>query len=57
MGENDYGLKKAMIVTCNPYFNCTTAIPAAGAQELPYTNQTMGPSAGRRFFRVRRNAP
>ena len=22
VGENDYGLKKGMVVTCNPYFNC-----------------------------------
>ena len=21
--DNEYGLKKGMIVTCNPYFNCT----------------------------------
>lgn len=24
IGENDRGLKPGMIVTCNPYFNCTT---------------------------------
>ena len=24
VGENAYGLKPGMIVTCNPYFNCGT---------------------------------
>ena len=43
VGENDYGLKKGMIVTCNPYFNCTHCYSCRrGLVNCCTTNQTMG---------------
>lgn len=43
VGENDYGLKKGMIVTCNPYFNCTSCYSCRrGLVNCCTTNQTMG---------------
>lgn len=41
--ENDKGLKPGMIVTCNPYFNCTTCYSCErGLVNCCTTNQTMG---------------
>lgn len=41
--ENPYGLKKGMIVTCNPYFNCTSCYSCRrGLVNCCSTNQTMG---------------
>ena len=43
IGENDKGLKKGMIVTCNPYFNCKKCYSCE--RELVNcceSNQTMG---------------
>ncbi|MDU1414643.1 MAG: zinc-binding alcohol dehydrogenase family protein [Clostridium sp.] len=43
IGENDKGLKPGMIVTCNPYFNCTTCYSCErGLVNCCTTNQTMG---------------
>lgn len=43
IGENDKGLKKGMIVTCNPYFNCTECYSCErGLVNCCTTNQTMG---------------
>lgn len=43
VGENDRGLEKGMIVTCNPYFNCTTCYSCErGHVNCCTTNQTMG---------------
>lgn len=43
VGENSYGLKKGMIVTCNPYFNCTHCYSChRGLVNCCTTNQTMG---------------
>lgn len=41
--ENEYGLEKGMIVTCNPYFNCTRCYSCAqGIVNACMDNQTMG---------------
>lgn len=41
--ENEYGLKKGMTVTCNPYFNCTQCYSCKrGLVNCCTTNQTMG---------------
>ena len=41
--ENEYGLKKGMIVTCNPYFNCGHCYSCArGIVNACMDNQTMG---------------
>lgn len=41
--ENEYGLKEGMIVTCNPYFNCTSCYSCRrGLVNCCTTNQTMG---------------
>ncbi|QTQ17050.1 zinc-binding alcohol dehydrogenase family protein [Treponema parvum] len=41
--ENKYGLKKGMIVTCNPYFNCTKCYSCRhGIVNACMDNQTMG---------------
>lgn len=41
--ENDKGLEKGMIVTANPYFNCTTCYSCRrGLVNCCTTNQTMG---------------
>lgn len=43
IGENDKGLKPGMVVTCNPYFNCTTCYSCErGLVNCCTTNQTMG---------------
>lgn len=43
VGENDRGLKKGMIVTCNPYFNCTKCYSCErGLVNCCTTNETMG---------------
>jgi 2-desacetyl-2-hydroxyethyl bacteriochlorophyllide A dehydrogenase len=43
IGENDKGLKKGMIVTCNPYFNCGECYSCQrGLVNCCTTNQTMG---------------
>ena len=43
-----------MIVTCNPYFNCTHCYSCRrGLVNCCTTNQTMGCQRDRRFFRVR----
>lgn len=43
VGENDYGLKPGMIVTCNPYFNCGTCYSCRrGLVNCCESNQTMG---------------
>ena len=43
VGENNRGLKPGMIVTCNPYFNCTTCYSCErGLVNCCTTNQTMG---------------
>ena len=43
IGENDYGLKKGMVVTCNPYFNCGHCYSCErGLVNCCTTNQTMG---------------
>ena len=43
VGENAYGLKKGMIVTCNPYFNCGTCYSCRrGMVNCCENNQTMG---------------
>ena len=40
---NDRGLEKGMIVTCNPYFNCTQCYSCQrGLVNCCTTNQTMG---------------
>ena len=41
--ENEYGLKKGMIVTCNPYFNCGTCYSCQrGILNACMDNQTLG---------------
>lgn len=41
--ENPYGIKKGMVVTCNPYFNCTTCYSCRrGLVNCCTHNQTMG---------------
>lgn len=41
--ENEFGLKKGMIVTCNPYFNCGTCYSCRrGFANCCEDNQTMG---------------
>ena len=41
--ENEYGLKKGMIVTCNPYFNCGSCYSCSrGIVNACMDNQTMG---------------
>ncbi len=41
--ENEYGLKKGMVVTCNPYFNCTKCSSCErGFVNACMDNQTMG---------------
>lgn len=41
--ENEYGLEKGMIVTCNPYFNCGTCYSCQrGYANCCENNQTMG---------------
>lgn len=41
--ENEYGLKEGMIVTCNPYFNCTECYSCKrGLVNACMDNQTMG---------------
>ena len=41
--ENEYGLKKGMIVTCNPYFNCGECYPCThGNVNCCEHNETMG---------------
>lgn len=41
--ENEYGLKKGMIVTCNPYFNCGKCYSCQrGIVNACMDNQTMG---------------
>lgn len=43
IGENDKGLEKGMIVTCNPYFNCKICYSCErGHVNCCTTNQTMG---------------
>lgn len=43
IGENDKGLEKGMIVTCNPYFNCETCYSCErGLVNCCTTNETMG---------------
>lgn len=43
VGENDLGLKNGMIVTCNPYFNCTKCYSCErGFVNCCTSNQTMG---------------
>ena len=43
IGENDRGLEKGMIVTCNPYFNCTKCYSCErGLVNCCTTNETMG---------------
>ena len=43
VGENNKGLEKGMIVTCNPYFNCTTCYSCKkGLVNCCTTNETMG---------------
>lgn len=43
IGENDRGLKKGMIVTCNPYFNCKNCYSCNhGVVNACMDNQTMG---------------
>lgn len=43
IGANDQGLKKGMIVTCNPYFNCENCYSCKrGLVNCCTTNQTMG---------------
>ncbi|MFT4106342.1 MAG: zinc-binding alcohol dehydrogenase family protein [Lacrimispora sp.] len=40
---NEYGLKKGMVVTCNPYFNCGTCYSCQkGLVNACMDNQTMG---------------
>lgn len=41
--DNEKGLKPGMVVTCNPYFNCTTCYSCErGLVNCCTTNQTMG---------------
>ena len=41
--DNDRGLKPGMIVTCNPYFNCTTCYSCKrGIVNACMNNETMG---------------
>ena len=41
--ENEYDLKKGMIVTCNPYFNCGSCYSCSrGIVNACMDNQTMG---------------
>ncbi len=41
--ENEYGIKRGMIVTCNPYFNCGNCYSCAhGIVNACMDNQTMG---------------
>ncbi len=41
--ENDKGLKPGMVVTCNPYFNCTTCYSCShGIVNACMNNETMG---------------
>lgn len=43
IGENDRGLKPGMIVTCNPYFNCTKCYSCErGLVNCCESNETMG---------------
>ncbi|WP_434798735.1 zinc-binding alcohol dehydrogenase family protein [Terrisporobacter vanillatitrophus] len=43
IGKNDKGLEKGMIVTCNPYFNCTTCYPCEkNLVNCCTTNETLG---------------
>ena len=43
VGENRFGLKKGMIVTCNPYFNCGSCYSCQrGKVNCCENNQTMG---------------
>lgn len=43
IGENDKGLQKGMIVTCNPYFNCGSCYSCRrGLVNACTDNQTMG---------------
>ena len=43
IGENAYGLKAGMIVTCNPYFNCGSCYSCRrGKVNCCESNQTMG---------------
>lgn len=43
IAENDRGLKKGMIVTCNPYFNCNECYSCKrGFVNACMSNQTMG---------------
>jgi len=43
IGENPYGLKPGMIVTCNPYFNCGVCYSCQrGLVNCCESNQTMG---------------
>lgn len=43
VGENAYGLKAGMIVTCNPYFNCGSCYSCRrGMVNCCENNQTMG---------------
>ena len=43
IGENDRGLEKGMIVTCNPYFNCTQCYSCQrGLVNCCESNETMG---------------
>ncbi len=43
IGDNDRGLKKGMVVTANPYFNCTTCYSCRrDLVNCCTTNQTMG---------------
>lgn len=43
IGENDKGLKPGMVVTCNPYFNCTTCYSCQrGLVNCCTSNETLG---------------
>lgn len=43
IGDNDLGLKKGMVVTCNPYFNCGECYSCKrGILNACMDNQTMG---------------
>lgn len=49
-GENSYGIREGMIVTCNPYFNCGTCYSCRrGFVNCCTDNQTMGVQRGGAF--------
>lgn len=54
--KNKYGLKKGMIVTCNPYFNCGSCHPCkAGRVNACEHNETLGcqrDGAFRTYFKM-----